>query len=357
MGSVSGCHVCGDVDFCVHRLATGIVDGLIHRLAMANSWPSFGVVCPPSDDGGYGSFHAFGSSMTLTRFSSQTVATRRILVVRALQLGDLLCAVPALRALRRWAPDAHITLCGLPWSREFVNRYAHLVDDHCEFRDTRHSRSSMQRYPLAAVARAVAGEFDLVVQLHGSGTYINDFVRTLNAAETAGFHPSDQPSLALDYGCAWPESGHEIQRLKQVVLQLGAPDCGDELELPITDEEQRQAGELLKQQGHGREHPASKPLICLHAGGRSLTRRWPIERYAAVARQLIDTNHTIVLTGTTAEADLASQLQQRLDRACIDLVGRTTLGQMMAIIDRAQLLLTNDTGASHIAAAVRHPAL
>ncbi len=91
------------------------------------------MVCPPSDDGGYGSFHAFGSSMTLTRFSSQTVATRRILVVRALQLGDLLCAVPALRALRRWAPDAHITLCGLPWSREFVNRYAHLVDDHCEF--------------------------------------------------------------------------------------------------------------------------------------------------------------------------------------------------------------------------------
>ncbi len=296
--------------------------------------------------------------MTLTRFSSQTVATRRILVVRALQLGDLLCAVPALRALRRWAPDAHITLCGLPWSRGFVNRYAHLVDDHCEFP----GYPGIPEVPCSAtrwqqwLARW-QGNFDLVVQLHGSGTYINDFVRTLNAAETAGFHPSDQPSLALDYGCAWPESGHEIQRLKQVVLQLGAPDCGDELELPITDEEQRQAGELLKQQGHGREHPASKPLICLHAGGRSLTRRWPIERYAAVARQLIDTNHTIVLTGTTAEADLASQLQQRLDRACIDLVGRTTLGQMMAIIDRAQLLLTNDTGASHIAAACQTPSV
>lgn len=283
------------------------------------------------------------------------VPYQRILVVRALQLGDLLCAIPALRALRAWQPTAHITLCGLPWADEFVERFSNYLDEFVEFPgcpgipEKALDRDALARF----VAMSRAEPYDLVVQLHGSGPFINEFVRNLGARRTAGFHPVEHPELALDHAYVWPEQGHELERLKSLVIHLGAPDCGNELEFPILPAEHASAQRLLESHGIC----TATPFICVHAGGRSQTRRWPIDRFAIVARRLMADGWPIVLTGATSEAHVAGVLAQALDQRCVNLAGKTTLGEIAAVLDRARLLLSNDTGVSHIAAARSTPSL
>src|SRR5512133_2022778 len=115
--------------------------------------------------------------------------TRRIGVLRALQLGDLLCAVPAMRGLRATFPAAAILLVGLPWARAFASRFDRYVDGFLEFPGY---PGLPERTPdLAAIpgflSQAHAQQFDLVIQLHGSGEITNPVALLMGGRATAGF--------------------------------------------------------------------------------------------------------------------------------------------------------------------------
>ncbi len=81
------------------------------------------------------------------------------------------------------------------------------------------------------------------------------------------------------------------------------------------------------------------------------------ERYARLAEQLISDGWKVCLTGAPSEADVANKVHDAAARKCINLAGRTSLGEVAAIIDGARLLISNDTGVSHIAAARRTPSI
>src|SRR5437870_4421015 len=122
----------------------------------------------------------------------------RVVVVRALRLGDLLCAVPALRSLRAALPRAEITLIGLPLAREFVRRCRY-VDRFEEFpgypgiadQEVQPART------VAFLARMQAYGFDLSVQVHGSGVFSNPFTRLLGAQRMVGFTRVGETDLGL----------------------------------------------------------------------------------------------------------------------------------------------------------------
>lgn len=279
----------------------------------------------------------------------------RIAVFRALQLGDMLCAVPALRALRRGEPDARITLIGLPWAREFASRFSEYIDNFIAFPGA--PGLAEQPEPDAAareafIAECRARDFDLAIQLHGSGVQTNAIVASLGAARVAGFVPDDGGTTALDCALPWRDSEPEVSRCLALMRKLGYPDWGDYLEFPL--------GGLDYALWHVlRDEHALVPgrYVIVHPGARMASRRWPIERFADAARQLADEGWQIVLTGTRAELSLAAAFAEQLGRPCVNLCGRTPLGALAALIGRARLLLCNDTGVSHVAAALGTPSV
>jgi ADP-heptose:LPS heptosyltransferase len=278
----------------------------------------------------------------------------RIAVFRALQLGDLLCATPALRAIRAGWPDAEITLIGLPWARDFVRRYD-CLDDFIEFPGFPGLPERVPQFSglPAFFAAAHARDFDLAIQLHGSGALTNPLVGMLGARRCAGFFAAGDDCPDAETFLLWPDDGEpEVRRLLALAERLGAPACGEEIELPILPDEAYACARLLQALPGGR-----KGYACIHPGARLASRRWLPERFAEVADRLHANGLAIVLTGTESEAPLVAAVAEGMRAPAIDLTGRTSLGTLAALAAAAELVVCNDTGMSHVAAAVGTPSV
>jgi ADP-heptose:LPS heptosyltransferase len=274
----------------------------------------------------------------------------RIAVVRALHLGDMLCAVPALRALRAGYPEAHVSLIALPWARELAARLPAYIDEFEEFPSFPGIPERLLE-PMRTTAfldRAQRTPFDLAVQLHGSGSHINEFVALLGARHTAGFAlPND---VVPEGGCfvTWPDQGTEVERLLAIPRALGCPDEGTELELAVDDDDRVAVRRALAESGT----EGNEAYVCVHPGARFPSRRWPVERFAAAADAIAASGLRIVLTGTLGEAAITRAVREAMRAPCVDLTARLTLGTLAAVVEGAALVLCNDTGMSHVAAAV-----
>lgn len=289
----------------------------------------------------------------------------RIAVFQALGLGDLLCLTPALRALRTRFPSAHVTMIGAAWARETMLRSG-LVDEFVPFPGW----PGINESPAAneanqtTLARLLNQTFDVVFQMHGSGEISNGFAAALGAPITIG-HGAARDNR-LSHAAPWDESTAEpVRWLRLVDLLLAAGDPvnanrrDDLLEAPlrpefrISEDEHAAAARLIDQMD-----PARGPLVVLHPGASDPDRRWPTSNFAEVANGLWESNEArIVLTGTGDEGDLARAIQEQCTAPVLDLTGKTTIGIFAAIIAAADLLVTNDTGAAHLAAATETPSV
>jgi ADP-heptose:LPS heptosyltransferase len=281
-----------------------------------------------------------------------------LVVFRALQLGDMLCAVPALRALRTALPRAHIALVGLPWAQQFAQRFNAYIDEFIAFPG--HPLLPEQPVRHEALAGFYAGlcarRFDLALQLHGSGDVSNDIVSGFGAGVMAGFCRGGAVRRARSVLFTYPETGTEPERLLLLVEQLGAAAAtaataaaGTQLEFPLS----RQDEDELAASGVARGLEPGK-YICIHPGARQRDKCWPARHFAELGDRLAsEFGLEVVLTGSAQEADLTAEVARHMHRTPVDAAAPISIGAMAALMRDARLLLCNDTGVSHIAAGLK----
>jgi ADP-heptose:LPS heptosyltransferase len=284
----------------------------------------------------------------------QRHAIRRVLVFRALQLGDMLCAVPALRALRGALPQARITLAGLPWAQQFAARFRSYIDDFVVFP----GHPALPEQPVRDDQVSIfyddlrGRDFDLALQLHGSGEVSNGIAAGCGARFLAGY---GDPAASDANACffRYPDSGPEPLRLLRLVELLGAAPAGNELEFSLTAADRAELAASGLAQGL-----VSGRYVCLHPGARSRAKCWPPACFAAVADRLAEEyGVAIVLTGSGKESDLTAAVAARMRQPALDAAAPISIGAMAALMRGARLLVCNDTGVSHIAAGLGLPSV
>ena len=277
---------------------------------------------------------------------------KKIAVFRALQLGDMLCSIPAIRALRNAYPQAHITLIGLPWAKTLTERFPNYFNTFHFFPGYPGlPEQSFQPKAFTTFLMQIQQEnYDLILQMQGNGCITNPLVALLNGRHTAGFYLETNYCPDEELYIEYPARSHEIERHIRLMNFLGIPSCGVELEFPLLDKD----FEALEEQQFPIEY---KRYVCVHPGSRSAARQWPTRYFAAAADFCAAQGLQVVLTGTKEELPLVNQVAQYMKSTPIIAAGKTSIGAVGALIKNAAVLVSNCTGVSHIAAAVKTPSV
>ncbi len=244
------------------------------------------------------------------------MAVSDVLALRALGMGDLLTAVPALRALRRGFPRARLRLATAIELRDLVGMIGG-VDDIV---------------PTSGLsAMAYRSSPDLAVNLHGRGPQSTTLLR--RSAPGAVWCHRD-PHIGAD-GPEWDERLHEVDRWCALLLHHGVPADPEDLRI---------------------RRPRTAPVvgaIVVHPGAASAARRWPADRFAAVIRELADAfGGAVVVTGGPGERALVDDVCRAVGpRVPVRRAVPCRLGELAALVAHARLVICGDTGTAHMATA------
>jgi lipopolysaccharide heptosyltransferase II len=291
---------------------------------------------------------------------------KRVVVVKPCCMGDLLMSTPAIAALRKALPNSYISLVVGEWSRPAVANNPHL--------------NSLIDSPVGGAGAIPASYLRLVRHIrrgrYGAALVLDrspllNLIPYLAGVPIRAGLDSDGRGLALTHpvSCPASRSRHEVEWYLDVVRALGLPAHSEHayLEFYPTQDDREQAARALSD-AVGEEGESEAGCVAIHLGGgsnpgmRLLSKRWEPGRWARIADWLAETYEpSILLLGGPGKEDreAAEALKLALFPATrpyvADLVGKLEWGSMAALIEQCGLFLGHDTGAMHLAAAMRTP--
>jgi len=275
------------------------------------------------------------------------ISPRRVLIIKPSAIGDIVHALPVLPRLKKRWPDAKISWMVNAAFSDLVRNHP-LVDEVILFERKRYARGWYNPAVFAEMLTFTRDlqrrEFDIAIDLQG--LFRSAWITLASGAKLRVGFSNAREGAPLFYNqlvdCSW-ENDHAVERYLKIATALGC-DPADPVEFVLAvDEVDREYVRGLI--------PQNLRYAVLCPGANWETKRWPAEHFAELAQQL-EQKHGLksVVAGSAADAKLAEQIG-----AAFNLAGKTNLRQIVALMERAELVVANDTGPMHIAAALGRP--
>jgi lipopolysaccharide heptosyltransferase I len=279
---------------------------------------------------------------------------RRILIIKPSALGDIILAMPALSALKRSFPDAKISWFVRPEFAPLITGHTFISDiilfDRRKLSKWWCSPDSFKSL-WSLVKQLRAGKFDLVFDFQGlfrTGffSWVTGSKRRFGMAgarELAHLFYTDKISQDAS-------SIHLVDYYLKMVEAAGAKQSEAEFKLPEDAGAAAAVEKLLKSQGVNAKYAVIVP------GAAQPNKRWPIERFAELAGKISERfGLSIVATGSQGEREYIEAIQAEGRTRIINLAGKTAVRELIPLMKKASLVVSNDTGPGHIAAALGVP--
>jgi len=287
---------------------------------------------------------------------------RRILVIRVDHIGDVVMSTPLFRALRERYPRAHLTAMVGSWARDVVARNPHLDEVlvyDCPWwsRLRRDGRDGGWPHVLVAYLRLLrklrAARYDLVLDPRGDFRHIVLFAFLAGVRRRIGYGRSGGDYLLTEV-VPWRPELHTVDKSLALLAPLGIQGSSHRTEVHCAPEDAARIRALLASHGVGDD----ERVATLHPGARVGVKRWPRERFAVVADWLaVEHGLRPVLVGGPDERGEAEQTSRLMKARPVVLAGDLSLLELVALCRRSSLVLCNDSGPMHLAAAAGAPTL
>ena len=281
-----------------------------------------------------------------------------ILIVKTSAIGDVTHTLPALNAIRKKYPNAHISWLVEEAAQDIVRGHHALTEVLVSRRkkwinDIKSKNFFTAINEIFSFIRCIRNkQYDLVIDFQNllkSSMFIALTRAQKKAGYGVGMAHSEYSYIVLDHRVpAVNMDYHAVYRELILLEKLGIPVKTIEFDLPVFDTDRREIVNRLYSEGALNQ----KPLIAINPMAKWRTKLWDLSKFSLIADQCSDWGFQVVFTGSQQDMDGISEIQKKMKTRAINLCGKTSLKSLAALYEKCQLLITTDTGPMHIAASL-----
>lgn len=276
---------------------------------------------------------------------------RKVLIRSANWVGDAVMSLPAIASIKRSLPRAEIIILAKPWVADLFQECRE-IDRVILYRSPGRHEGFRGKWRLARELKAE--RYDLA--LHLPNSFESALISFLAAIPRRVGYNTDGRGILLTRRVAVNgeiRKIHQVEYYLRLIESLGIQSAGSIPSLTISPQRLEEAAGILDPLGIGK----LDPLIAISPGAKyGSAKEWFPERYAELIQRISrEMNARVVILGSPGDREAASRICSSRGPSAIDLTGKTSLAQAASLIARCRLLITNDSGLMHVAAALEVP--